>query len=77
VANGQITTQYCDESGKATMNYKFNPAGSVYAIDSLISPCGRVIGIMSHVDRWQKGNYQNMVGRFEMNVIANGVKYYK
>jgi phosphoribosylformylglycinamidine synthase len=77
IANGQITTQYCDENGNATIDSDYNPAGAIYAIDSLSSPCGRVIGIMSHVDRWQEGNYQNLNGNFEMDVIANGIKYYQ
>lgn len=75
--NGQIATQYVDESGNVTMVSPFNPNGSVWGIEGLLSPDGRVFGKMGHTERWQKGLYQNVEGNFAMNIFKNGVDYYK
>ncbi len=75
--NGQIATQYIDKSGNVSMVSPFNPNGSVWGIEGLVSPDGRVFGKMGHSERWQKGLYQNVEGNFAMNIFKNGVEYYK
>ena len=49
--NGQIATQYCDNDGRPTMDLRFNPNGSVDAIEGITSPDGRVFGKMGHIER--------------------------
>ncbi|MGL5428253.1 MAG: phosphoribosylformylglycinamidine synthase subunit PurQ, partial [Cetobacterium sp.] len=44
--NGQIITQYCDEDGKVTMDKNYNLNGSTYAIEGIVSKCGRILGKM-------------------------------
>ncbi|HBA47282.1 MAG TPA: phosphoribosylformylglycinamidine synthase, partial [Lachnospiraceae bacterium] len=44
LANGQIATQYVDLEGGITMDTAFNPNGSMWAIEGVTSPDGRVLG---------------------------------
>jgi len=48
---------YCDDEGKATGKYPFNPNGSIDGIAALCSPDGRHLAIMPHPERaflkWQ------------------------
>lgn len=76
-ANGQIATQYCDLSGKPTMEYPFNPNGSAWAIEGITSPDGRVFGKMGHTERSGENLYKNCCGNFDMKLFESGVKYFK
>lgn len=76
-ANGQIATQYCDLSGKPTMEYPFNPNGSAWAIEGITSPDGRVFGKMGHTERTGENLYKNSCGNFDMKLFESGVKYFK
>ncbi len=75
--NGQIVTQYVDETGKATMDMPHNPNGSVWAIEGICSPDGRVLGKMAHSERAGAFTYQNIPGEKEQGLFASGVQYYK
>ena len=75
--NGQIATQYCDLSGKPTMEYPFNPNGSAWAIEGITSPDGRVFGKMGHTERTGENLYKNCCGNFDMKLFESGVKYFK
>ena len=46
--NGQIFTQYVDFEGKPSMDSKYNPNGSVNAIEGITSKNGQIIGKMGH-----------------------------
>ena len=76
-ANGQIATQYVDLDGNPTMDTAFNPNGSLYAIEGITSPDGRVIGKMGHSERVGKYLYRNVPGRFELGMFRSAVKYFK
>ena len=76
-ANGQIATQYVDLEGNPTMDTAFNPNGSIFAIEGITSPDGRVLGKMGHSERWQKGLYRNVPGEYDMKLFASAVKYFK
>jgi len=76
-ANGQIATQYVDLEGKPTMDTAFNPNGSLFAIEGITSPDGRVLGKMGHSERWQKGLYRNVPGEYDMKLFQSAVKYFK
>ena len=76
-ANGQIATQYVDLEGNPSMDTAFNPNGSVFAIEGITSPDGRVLGKMGHSERWQKGLYRNVPGEYDMKLFASAVKYFK
>jgi len=76
-ANGQIATQYVDLNGDPTMDTAFNPNGSLFAIEGITSPDGRVLGKMGHSERWQKGLYRNVPGEYDMKLFQSAVKYFK
>ena len=76
-ANGQIATQYVDLEGKPTMDAAFNPNGSLYAIEGITSPDGRVIGKMGHSERYSNGCYKNVPGNYDIQMFKAAVKYFK
>ncbi len=75
--NGQIATQYVDFKNEATGDVRFNPNGSVYAIEGITSPDGRVLGKMGHSERKGAGLYKNVPGEFDMKLFESAVKYFK
>ncbi len=76
-ANGQIATQYVDLNGDATADIRFNPNGSLYAIEGITSPDGRVFGKMGHSERIGSGLYRNVPGLYDMQMFASAVRYFK
>ena len=75
--NGQIATQYVDLEGNATANIDFNPNGSLFAIEGITSPDGRVFGKMGHSERIADGLYKNVPGNYDIRMFEAAVKYYK
>ena len=75
--NGQILTQYADMQGNPTYDIQYNPNGSVYAIEGITSPDGRVLGKMGHTERYCDGLYKNVEGNYDMGIFESCVKYYK
>ena len=75
-ANGQIATQYVDLDGKPTMDTAFNPNGSLFAIEGITSPDGRVFGKMGHSERIGKGLYKNVPGQYDIRMFEAAVKYF-
>jgi len=76
-ANGQIATQYVDLDGSATADVHFNPNGSLYAIEGITSPDGRVFGKMGHSERIGKGLYKNVPGEYDIRMFEAAVKYFR
>ncbi len=76
IANGQIATQYVDLDGNATSDIRYNPNGSVLAIEGITSPDGRVFGKMGHSERIGSGLYKNVPGEFDMKIFRSAVKYF-
>jgi len=75
--NGQIATQYIDFDLNATNEFRFNPNGSSFAIEGIISPDGRIFGKMGHSERYSKDTFKNIDGNKNQNLILNGIKYFK
>ncbi len=75
--NGQIATQYVDNMANPTYDIKFNPNGSVYAIEGITSPDGRVLGKMGHSERIGNGVYSNVPGEKDQKIFLSGVEYFK
>ena len=76
-ANGQIATQYVDLDGNATTDVHFNPNNSMYAIEGITSPDGRVIGKMGHSERIGNGLYKNVYGDYDIKMFKSAVEYFK
>ncbi len=77
IENGQVATQYVDLQGNATEDIRFNPNGSLFAIEGITSPDGRVLGKMGHSERWNQGLYQNVPGEYDMKLFRSAVEYFK
>jgi len=76
-ANGQVATQYVDLNGNPTMDAAFNPNGSLFAIEGITSPDGRVFGKMGHSERIGAGLYCNVPGQYDIRMFEAAVKYFK
>lgn len=75
--NGQIATQYVDFEGDASNDIRFNPNGSIYAIEGITSPDGRVFGKMGHSERIGNGLYKNVLGNYDIKMFKSAVEYFK
>ena len=75
--NGQVATQYVDPQGVPTMEMPYNPNGSLYAIEGITSPDGRVFGKMCHSERFVDGLYRNITGNKDQKIFVSGVNYFK
>jgi phosphoribosylformylglycinamidine synthase len=92
-AGGQVFSQYVDEHGIPAINEPDNPNGSMFAIEGLSSPDGRVLGKMGHSERTAgTGKYGSssdliknvagdpLINKYEnscQNIFAAGVRYFK
>ncbi len=75
--NGQIASQYVDLEGNPTMDERYNPNGSIYAIEAITSPDGRVLGAMGHPERIVEGTLLNIKGQRDQKIFESGVEYFK
>jgi phosphoribosylformylglycinamidine synthase len=76
--NGQIATQYVNpENSEATNKIPFNPNGSIWAIEGITSPDGRVLGKMGHSERIGKFVGINICGNKNQKIFESGVNYFK
>ena len=75
-ANGQIATQYVDADGQPTMDIAYNPNGSLWGIEGITSPDGRVLGKMGHSERIGENVAKNIPGVKDQQIFRNGVQYF-
>jgi len=73
--NGQVATQYVD-FGKPTYDIRFNPNGSLMAIEGITSPDGRVLGKMGHSERIGTNVAKNIPGEKDQRIFEAGVEYF-
>ena len=77
IENGQVATQYVDLNCVPTMDQRYNPNGSVLAIEGITSPDGRVLGKMGHSERSADQLYKNVGGDKYQPIFEGGVNYFK
>ena len=77
INNGQVATQYVDLNCVPTMDMRYNPNGSVLAIEGITSPDGRVFGKMGHSERSGDSLYKNVTGDKYQPIFEGGVNYFK
>lgn len=75
-AQGQIATQYVDLVGNTTYDPRWNPNQSIGAVEGLLSPDGRILGKMAHIERLGHGIHKNIKGNLVMPIFASGVHYF-
>ena len=74
--NGQIATQYVDDTGRPTMEIDYNPNGSVQAIEGITSPDGRIFGKMAHTERAGDDLYKNGPSGGRLELMRGAVEYF-
>ena len=72
---GQIAFQYVDDEGKPTLSAPWNPNGSQFAIEGMLSPCGHILGKMGHSERYRDGLMKNIPDIAVQDIFANAVSY--
>ena len=76
--NGQVAFRYADPmTGEATMEAPYNPNGSYYAIEGIISKNGQILGKMGHTERWEEGVFTNIAGNKLQPLFDNAVRYFR
>lgn len=75
--NGQIAMQYVDLEGNATYDVRYNPNGSMLAIEGITSKDGRILGKMGHSERSYTGIIKNIPGNPDQKLFESGVMYYR
>ena len=75
--NGQIATQYADPDGNAAGSLTYNPNGSVWSIEGITSPDGRVLGKMGHAERIGRNLYRNVEGTYDMHLFESAADFFK
>ena len=76
-ADGQIAAQYVDLDGNPTMDVRYNPNGSLLAVEAVTSPDGRVLGKMGHSERSGDNLYKNVEGNKLQDIFRGGVDYFR
>ena len=77
-ANGQVAFRYADPAtGTPTMESPFNPNGSSYAIEGIISPDGLILGKMGHSERADRDLYRNIPVAVGESIFENAVNYFR
>lgn len=77
IKNGQIATQYVDLEGNATYDIAYNPNNSIYAIEGITSPDGRILGKMGHSERAYRNIVKNIPGNKDQKIFESGIEYFK
>ena len=75
--NGQIAFLYVDECGNPTSEAPFNPNGSSYGIEGIISKDGLILGKMGHSERYEENLFKNIAGNKVQDIFVNAVNYFK
>ncbi|HJB12543.1 MAG TPA: phosphoribosylformylglycinamidine synthase [Candidatus Oscillibacter excrementigallinarum] len=74
--NGQIATQYVGPDGAPTLDIDGNPNGSVWAVEGITSPDGRVLGKMGHSERVGPCLYRNVPGHYDLGLFQAARDYF-
>lgn len=75
--SGQIATQYLDLEGNIAHGMPFNPNNSLFGIEGITSPDGKIFGRMGHPERFADGLMKNIPTANYHNIFKNGVEYFK
>ncbi len=78
-ANGQVAFQYVDPlEEEVTMESPYNPNGSYYGIEGIISRNGQILGKMGHTERYEENLFKNIMDEgLEQPLFINAVNYFQ
>ena len=76
--NGQVAFQYAEPVDEGvSMHSPYNPNGSYYAIEGIISKNGQILGKMGHSERYENNLFKNIAANLEQPLFENAVKYFR
>ena len=76
--NGQVAFQYAEPVDEGvSMHSPYNPNGSYYAIEGVISKNGQILGKMGHSERYENNLFKNIAANLEQPLFENAVKYFR
>ncbi len=75
--NGQVSSVYVDIVGELALNFPENPNGSIYAIESLISPDGLILGKMGHTERVVESRLKNYPNAIAEPIFESAFRYFR
>ena len=75
--NGQVAFQYVDAEGRVTAEAPYNPNGSYYAIEGIVSRDGQILGKMGHTERYGENLFKNIAGEKVQDIFTNAVNYFR
>ena len=77
-ANGQVAFQYAEPVDEGvSVHSPYNPNGSYYAIEGIISKNGQILGKMGHSERYENNLFKNIAANLEQPLFENAVKYFR
>ncbi|MGM9748938.1 MAG: phosphoribosylformylglycinamidine synthase [Candidatus Cryptobacteroides sp.] len=78
-AEGQVAFQYVDPiEEEVTMASPYNPNGSYYAIEGIMSKDGHILGKMGHTERYEENLFKNIPDDgLEQPLFENAVRYFR
>lgn len=75
--NGQVAFQYVDPNGNPAAEAPWNPNGSCYAIEGIVSQDGRILGKMGHTERYEESLFKNIAGEKRQPIFDHAVAYFR
>ncbi len=83
IKNNQVAFVYTDDFNEQAINNSYNPNGSIYGIEGIISPCGKILGKMAHCERYDENTYLNIEQNLKgdeslwLDIFSSAVSYFK
>ena len=74
---GLVASQYVDADGNPTMEPRWNPFASDYAVEGVFARGGRIFGRMAHCDRVDNSLCINVPGNKEQGIFRAAADYFK
>ena len=76
--NGQVAFQYVNPmTSEITMESPYNPNGSYYGIEGIISKNGQILGKMGHTERYESNLFKNIYEEMDQPLFQNAVNYFR
>ena len=78
IDRGQIAFQYADpQTLQPSYDVRFNPNGSLLAVEGLISADGRILGKMGHSERQRANTHRNFPQLRRQDIFSQGVRAFQ
>ena len=75
---GQVAFQYVNPfTEEVTSESPYNPNGSFYAIEGIVSPTGQILGKMGHTERFEDNLFKNINEELEQPIFDAAVRYFR